>query len=281
MLDESRAMIRLAWPVVLAEIGWVLMGIVDTIFVGPLGPAAIGAVGTGSTMFFAFMVFGIGSFFALDTFVAQNFGAGRVDECHRWLVAGLSLACVLSVVLVAAGLAGACCSGTGDASGGARRPAAVLSRLMWSAPPLLVFTVLRRYLQAMNVVRPVMLAIVIANLVNAVGNWVFIYGQFGSPALGAVGSAYATLAARARAGSLALDGRCSARATDAIRTSRRAVALGWRTRLEASCGSAHQRPFRSRSRSACLRWLRRSRVGFRRLRLRPIRSSSTSPASSS
>ena len=48
MRRELRAMVSLAWPVILAEIGWVLMGIVDTIFVGPLGPAAIGAVGIGS-----------------------------------------------------------------------------------------------------------------------------------------------------------------------------------------------------------------------------------------
>ena len=61
-------MSSLAWPVILAEIGWVLMGIVDTMVVGPLGPAAIGAVGTGSTMFFAVMVLGIGTLFALDTF---------------------------------------------------------------------------------------------------------------------------------------------------------------------------------------------------------------------
>jgi MATE family multidrug resistance protein len=59
-----------------------------------------------------------------------------------------------------------------------------------------VYTVLRRYLQAMNVVRPIMLAVAIANVLNAVGNWIFVYGHLGAPALGVVGSAYATLAAR-------------------------------------------------------------------------------------
>ncbi len=65
-------MVSLAWPVILAEIGWMLMGIVDTIIVGPLGPAAIGAVGTGSTLFFAVMVLGCGLLFALDTFVVAE-----------------------------------------------------------------------------------------------------------------------------------------------------------------------------------------------------------------
>ena len=51
-------MIALAWPVILAEIGWISMGLVDVVAVGPLGPAAIGAVGTGSNVFMALMVLG-------------------------------------------------------------------------------------------------------------------------------------------------------------------------------------------------------------------------------
>ena len=91
-------MLQIALPVIVAELGWITMGIVDTIIVGPLGPAAIGAVGSGSTMFLAVMVLGMGTLLALDTFVAQNYGAGRIDECHRWLFAGLQLAGVIQVV---------------------------------------------------------------------------------------------------------------------------------------------------------------------------------------
>jgi MATE family multidrug resistance protein len=197
MRTELRAMLSLAWPLVLAEMGWVLMGIVDTIMVGPLGPAALGAVGTGSTMFFAIVVLGLGTFFALDTFVSQNFGAGNIAECHRWLFTGLQLALILSVVLVVVGLAGVELlrfSGIHPDVLTILQP--YLRRLLISAPPLLVYAVCRRYLQAMNVVRPVMVVIVITNVVNAVGNWVFVYGHLGVPALGAVGSAYATIAAR-------------------------------------------------------------------------------------
>jgi MATE family multidrug resistance protein len=197
MRTEFRAMLALAWPVILAELGWVLMAVVDTVMVGPLGPAVIGGVGIGSTFFFAVMVFGIGIFFALDTFVAQSFGAGRVDDCHRWLFAGLQLAVVLSVVLVAIGSAGvALLPYTGMQADVVSVLQPYLRRLLWSAPPLLVFTVLRRYLQAMNVVRPILVGVVLMNVVNAVGNWAFVYGRLGMPALGANGSAYATLGAR-------------------------------------------------------------------------------------
>ncbi len=190
-------MIRLALPVVVAELGWITMGIVDTVMVGPLGPAALGAVGTGSTMFIALAVLGMGTLLALDTVVAQAFGAGAIAECHRWLIAGLELAAGLSVVLVLLGRLGVALL-----PGAGLHPAVIvllqpyLGALLWSMPPILGFTVFRRYLQAMHVVRPVMVALVSANLINAAVNWILVYGHLGMPALGVVGSAYATLAAR-------------------------------------------------------------------------------------
>src|SRR3712207_3744237 len=80
---ELRDLLKLAIPVVLAEIGWMSMGIVDTLMVGPLGPQAIGAAGVGSGVFSAFGFFGMGLLLGLDTLVSQAFGARRVDDCHR------------------------------------------------------------------------------------------------------------------------------------------------------------------------------------------------------
>ena len=66
----------LAAPVILAELGWVAMAIVDTMIVGRLGAGAIGAVGVGSALFFAVQVFGYGMLLGMDTLVSQVFGAG-------------------------------------------------------------------------------------------------------------------------------------------------------------------------------------------------------------
>jgi len=71
-----------------------------------------------------------------------------------------------------------------------------LAGLLWSVLPLLLYTVFRRYLQAMHLVKPVMIAIVVANVVNALANWILIYGRFGVPEFGVVGAAWATLASR-------------------------------------------------------------------------------------
>ena len=190
-------MINLAVPVVLAEMGWFAMSIVDTMMVGPLGPAAIGAVGMGGILFMTLMVFGLGTLLALDTFVSQNFGAGRIDECHRWLFAGLQLAAVLSVALMVVAVVGvALLPSFGFHPEILAELVPYTKHLVWSAPPLMAYVVFRRYLQAMNLVRPVMFALVAANVINALVNWVLIFGHLGLPAFGVVGAAYATVASR-------------------------------------------------------------------------------------
>jgi multidrug resistance protein, MATE family len=194
---ELRPMLALAMPVVTAELAWVTMGIVDTIMVGGLGPNAIGAVGLASMLFFAVAVFAMGLLLGLDPLVAQAFGARRLDECHRWLVDGLWLSVLVTLPMMGVVFAMHATLGRWGLPPGVlelARP--YLAILTWSLAPLLCYVAFRRYLQAMNVVRPVMFALVAANLVNGVANWILIYGHFGAPAMGVRGSAYATLAAR-------------------------------------------------------------------------------------
>jgi MATE family multidrug resistance protein len=194
---EFRSMLALATPVVMAELGWVTMGIVDTIMVGGLGAGAIGAVGMASMLFFAVAVFAMGLLLGLDPLVAQAFGARRLDDCHRWLIDGVWLGVVVTPPMIAVVFG----MNATLHRWGLPPEVLILSRpylaiLTWSLTPLLFYVAFRRYLQAMNVVRPVMFALVAANLVNAAANWILIYGHFGAPAMGVRGSAYATLAAR-------------------------------------------------------------------------------------
>ena len=72
-------MLRLALPVVVAELGWMAMGIVDTIVVGPLGAEAIGSVGLGNNLHIAVAIFGLGLLLGLDAMVSQEHGAGLDD----------------------------------------------------------------------------------------------------------------------------------------------------------------------------------------------------------
>lgn len=194
---EFAPMLRLAAPVVLAELGWMFMGVVDTLMVGRIGPEAIGAVGIGSSLFMALAIFGLGILLGLDTLVSQAYGARRLDECHRWLFHGAALAVALSVPLTVA------CFGA-DAFleiWGIDPRVLPLTRqyfrvVLWSSLPLLLYAAFRRYLQALTLVRPVMIALVTANVINAGTNYVLIYGAFGAPALGVEGAAWATVLSR-------------------------------------------------------------------------------------
>src|SRR5271157_155021 len=98
--QELAAMVALALPVVLSELGWVAMAIVDTIMVGKLGPAAIGAVALGNAVYYTPAIVGIGLLLGLDTLVAQAYGRKDHDECHRWLAQGLYLACIITLPLM-------------------------------------------------------------------------------------------------------------------------------------------------------------------------------------
>lgn len=194
---ELRAMVALAVPVVFSELGWMAQGVVDTIMVGKLGPAAIGAVAVGNAVFYTPSLFGIGLLLGLDTLVAQAYGRKDHDECHRWLAQGVYLACVVTPpLMLLTGLASFGFVRFGIAPQVAAPAADYLRVLLWSTLPLLLYGAARRYLQGVGEVRVITATYVGANLVNWFLNWVFIYGKLGFPALGVGGSALSTCFAR-------------------------------------------------------------------------------------
>src|ERR1700729_1445670 len=145
---ELRAMVVLAVPVVLSELGWMAQGVVDTIMVGKLGPVSIGAVALGNAVFYTPSLFGIGLLLGLDTMVAQAYGRKDYDDCHRWLAQGIYLAAFITPVimlLIAAASFGH--SRSGITPEVAAPAGAYLRILDWSFLPLLIYGASRRYLQ--------------------------------------------------------------------------------------------------------------------------------------
>ena len=194
---ELRAMFALAAPLVLSELGWMAMGIVDTMFVGRVSADAIGAVSLGTAIFYAIAIFASGLLLGLDTLVSQSFGAGDLDDCHHSLVNGIWLALLLIPgVMGAVWLFVPLMARFGINPTVLRDPAPYILAMNWSAAPLLLYFCLRRYLQSTGVVRPILVVLTTANLVNAAGNWVFVYGNLGAPRLGAEGSGWSTCVSR-------------------------------------------------------------------------------------
>ncbi len=195
---ELRPTASLAAPVVIAEVGWVAMQIVDIAMVGRLGPEAIGAVGVGSALVLAFSVFGMGLLLGLDTLVSQAFGARDRAQCDRWLRHGVFLALLLTFpVGVLARTAGSLLDVWGFDPDVLLLVRPYFAIVTWSLPLLLLYAAFRRYLQAVAVVRPVMIALVTANVVNVAANWILIFGNLGAPALGVDGAGWATCISRA------------------------------------------------------------------------------------
>jgi len=194
---ELRDMAMLAIPVVLAELGWMSMMVVDTIMLGRLGPAAIGAAGVGGSAFYSFGIFGLGLLLGLDTLVSQSYGAGNREDCHHSLSQGVYLALFLTVpltVLFAAMPPMFYALRINPEVSALAGPFVVT--LGWGTLPLLLYGAFRRYLQGIGHVRPVMFVLISANLVNWFFNWLLIEGHWGFPALRVVGSALSTCLAR-------------------------------------------------------------------------------------
>jgi MATE family multidrug resistance protein len=201
--QQIRPMLTLALPLILAELGWMSMGIVDTIMVGHMAnPAlAISAAALGQVLYNT-IAFGIsGVLLSLDTYLSQSHGAGRFDEANRWLLHGLILAAGLALTLILIIVCAPLLM--------LRLPidhqvllgsTAFLRSLNYGTPALFLYFTLRRYLQAFNHVRPIAIALVTANLINVFGNWLLIYGHtFGPiriPALGVTGAGLATSVSR-------------------------------------------------------------------------------------
>ena len=186
-------MLRLALPVAAVQLGIMAMGVADTIMVGHVSPAALAATALGNLYFFVAAIFGQGTLMALDPVISQAVGARDEDAIARAMQRGLVLALALTVVTVAAFVPVAWALSL------LRQPAEVVpdaaAYVRVAIPgvfPFYAFVVLRQSLQAMGRVAPVLWTVLVANLLNIGLNWVFIYGNLGSPALGVAGASLAT-----------------------------------------------------------------------------------------
>ncbi len=198
-LSDFRLTLRLALPLIMAEVGWMSMGVVDTIMVGrmPNSAVAIGATGLGQSLYHVIVFLGAGLLLGMDTFVAQAYGREDLHDARKTLLNGLVLALLLTpMLMVAVSLWPTLMRHYGISVGlvGPMQP--FLSALNWGTLPLLGYFALRRYLQAMNVALPIMFALISANIVNAVGDWALIYGHLGFRAEGITGSGWSTCFAR-------------------------------------------------------------------------------------
>jgi len=200
---ELRPLLRLALPLALAQAGQALMGAVDVAVLGRASPELLAGAGLGNALFFGFAVLGMGVMQGLDPLVSQALGAGDADRARRlvwqgvWLALGLAVALALPIALAPALLRPA-----GISPAVAREAVRFLSWRLPGLPLALVFFAPRAYLMARARVRPMLMAVALANVLNLALDVLLVFGGArwpswtgplrAIPALGVAGAANAS-----------------------------------------------------------------------------------------
>ena len=194
---EVRDVARLAAPIVVVQVGLMMMGVVDAAIVGRHSAQGLAAVALGNVYFNSIVTLGHGTLMALDPLVAQAVGAKDIAAIERSLQRGLVLCAMLAIPLSLLLIPGEWLLTP------LRQPADVVPLAAEYARacipgvlPYLAFIALRQTVQAFALVRPVVVAVVVANIANVFLDWGMVFGRFGLPGMGAVGSGWATTICR-------------------------------------------------------------------------------------
>ncbi len=157
---ELRRLFSLAFPLAAAEAGTQLMSVVDMAVVGRLGGRELAAVGLGNAVFFGVSVFGLGLMLGVDPLISQAVGARDLTSARRILWQGIWLALLtaagLTVVLLFGPLLLHAVGVSEDVVAAATT--FLLIRTIGLAP-WLTFFVIRAFLQAHHVTRPMVVSV--------------------------------------------------------------------------------------------------------------------------
>jgi multidrug resistance protein, MATE family len=191
---ELGATLALGWPIVLANLAINAMTATDFMMLGRLSPHALAAGSLGFFVYQPLFLMGLGVVGALAPVVAVKVGAGQDADAlrkatHQALLSAIFLAVVAWIVLIGAG---PLLLAIGEPADVARDAVVYLKGFQWSLAPSLVFYAARSVFSALERPRPALIAGLIAVGFNALANYALIFGKLGMPALGIIGSGFAT-----------------------------------------------------------------------------------------
>jgi MATE family multidrug resistance protein len=190
---ESRALLRLAGPIILSQIAQVLMGLVDTVMSGHAGAIEQAVVGLGVALWIPVFIGLMSVVQAVSPIIAHHFGAGDRDAVARDAREGIWLAlCAGLIPLILVPWAPALLMSAGIEPRLAARTGVFLWGIGVGLPAALVYRSLAFYSASINQTRPIMVLALLGLGINALLNWVLIYGRFGMPAMGGAGCGWAT-----------------------------------------------------------------------------------------
>lgn len=190
---ELSEVAKLAWPMVLTQLGQVAMTTTDLALIGRIGPEALAAAALGATIFLIGFTLGVGLLAPIAPLAAQAFGAKDLAAVRCTLRMGLWAALLLSLPIMAFALHGEqILLAFGQASDVARLAQRYLFGLAWGVVPALWFQGFRNFMAAVHRPQPALWITLAAIPVNALMAYILIYGKLGLPPLGLFGAGLAS-----------------------------------------------------------------------------------------
>ena len=187
----------LSFPVIIGQLGQVMMGVIDTKMIGALGPVPISAAALGGSMHILVIIISFGVCFMMASLSAEANAQGKTSYLGDLYKQGIITALLLSIIIMpfnyfSAGLFSLMDQPVADIG-----PAtSYLQILTWSVIPAVVFLMAKSFVDGLSLTRPAMYVTLIGLVINVGANWILIYGKFGFPRLELDGAGYGTVFSR-------------------------------------------------------------------------------------
>jgi MATE family multidrug resistance protein len=195
--SHTKENLKLAIPVMLSNLGHVMMGVTDNIMVGHVNATALAAAGLANVAFNVLLLFGIGVSYAITPLVAAAHGQRDTSSIVQTVKHGLIINVINSLFLVILVFIAKNLLYKID------QPAEVvalaipfLGIITASLIPVMIFQTFKQFAEGLSLTRVALIVMIGANIVNVALNYALVYGHFGFPALGLNGSAWATFLSR-------------------------------------------------------------------------------------
>lgn len=194
---EFKYNFKLAYPIILGMIGHTVVGIVDNMMVGQLGPKELAAVSLGNSFVFIAMSIGIGFSTAITPLVAEADGEKSIEKGRSAFHHGLFLCTILGIALfLIIFFSKPLISYMGQPAEVVDLAKPYLDIVAFSLIPLIIFQAYKQFADGKSETKYSMWATILANVVNVVINYYLIFGIWIFPKMGIVGAAIGTIASR-------------------------------------------------------------------------------------
>ncbi|MDJ0812086.1 MAG: MATE family efflux transporter [Woeseiaceae bacterium] len=192
--EEIRELLKLAGPLIVNNLSIAGMQFADAVMAGRLGAESLAAVAVGASVWFFGFALCLGVMMAISPIAARHYGAGNPELIGRYTRQGMYLGAGIGFVLIAMAYAtvGPVLLKIGIDESFRELTVGYVKAIIWGGPAIFIFLALRFTTEGIGRTRPIMYASIFSLVCNVFLNYVFMFGHFGAPALGAVGCGVAS-----------------------------------------------------------------------------------------